>query len=177
MAVSLSSQRRRFVRRRIDLRTIREPFHAARRDIEGGNGQEGRLYVSLYWPNEQGRAVVPFFTKDFPFVKDVTYERSSGVDNSRRMFMEVRQGRAPKFDVLGVVTETLDDYAKEGLFVRPPFDYRTVLKFFPADWPQPDPRAIDSNGIHVATAALVRGIAYNKNLVPPNKIPKEWMTV
>ena len=136
--------------------------------------KEGRLFVSMHWPNEQGRAVAPHITKDFPFIREVTYERSSGVANSQRMLMEAKQGRVPNFDVLGIVTEMLGAYAKEGLFIKPPYDYRTVVKFLPSDWPRPDPRAIDPGGIHIATAALARGIAYNKNLVPAHKIPKEW---
>jgi ABC-type Fe3+ transport system substrate-binding protein len=60
-----------------------------------------------------------------------------------------------------------------GMFVKPPFSYKQLMKSMPASWGPLDERAIDNDGYYIAGSALIRIIAYNKNLVPANKIPKK----
>jgi ABC-type Fe3+ transport system substrate-binding protein len=91
----------------------------------------------------------------------------------QRMLMEARVGRNPPFDILNISHESWPDYAKAGLFPKPLFSYKALIKALPKGWTTPDPRIVDPNDEYMATTGLARGIAYNKNAVA-DKAPKDW---
>lgn len=133
----------------------------------------GRLAVALEW-EAGGKEVVSAFKNEFPFIKEASFERVRTTDQMQRMLVEYQAGRTPKYDIVHVSFEAWPSYRDAGMFVRPPVPYKELVKSLPPDWPPPDSRAVDSEGLFIATAGLARGIVYNKNLVSPDKAPKKW---
>jgi iron(III) transport system substrate-binding protein len=136
--------------------------------------KDGRLTIATNWEVSQAGAILEAFRKDFPFVKQTKFEVLRGIETSQRILMEFKAGSLPTNDITSVPDELWNEYSSAGAFVRPPFAYRELAKSLPADWPQLDPRLVDPEGYFISTSAGVRGIAYNKNLVPPDKAPKKW---
>ena len=134
----------------------------------------GVLTVTLEWPEDEGKAVLEAFKKEFPFIKEIAYERTRTVDAMQRVLLEFKAGRSLKYDIMHVSMEAWPAYQEAGAFPKPPFSYKELVKSLPSDWPTPDPRSVDPKGEYIATTGLVRGIAYNKNIVPPDKAPRRW---
>ena len=136
--------------------------------------KSGKLSVALEWPDNEAKPVLNAFKKDFPFIKETRFERHRTVEIMQRTLMETQAGRIPEFDLYHVSVEAWPEYDKAGLFRKPPFPYKDLIKALPKGWAAPDPRAVDPQGDFIATTGLVRGIAYNKNLVSGDKVPQRW---
>ncbi len=136
--------------------------------------KDGNLRVGMEWPENLATPVLAEFKKDFSFIKNINYKRSRRVEEMQRMLMEAQQGRMPNYDILHISSESWDAYEKAGLFIKPPFDYKALVKALPADWGEVDNRMLDPNGDFIAVSGLARGIAYNNQIVPANQAPKNW---
>lgn len=134
----------------------------------------GKVIIALNWTQPQGKAIVDEFKKDFSFVKETKFERVRTVEEAQRALMEFKAGRPQQVDVTTISDEVWLAYHEAGALVKPPFEYRRLAKALPQGWPALDPRVIDPNGYFLATTGAVRGIAYNKTLVSPDKAPKRW---
>lgn len=134
----------------------------------------GKLKMTLDWPAPDTKGVFPEFKKAFPFVKDIAYFRETGIGPFARYLLQIRQGQYPDYDIMHIAGEFQPQYEQEGVFVKPPFDYREVSNFLPADWPKPDPRTLDPKGYFLATTANARGNIWNPTFVPPGKEPTSW---
>ena len=144
---------------------------AAKPEVEK---REGKLSVGMTWTNPQAKPVLEEFKKDFPFVKEVTYTRLRTVEQMQRMLMESKTGRPPDIDIPFISEELWPDYLKEKMFLKPHFPYAQLVKSLPKDWPEPDPRTMDPQGLYIASTGSARGIAYNKSLIPAAQAPKGW---
>ena len=137
--------------------------------------KKGELTIGLEWVEELANPTLKSFQQEFPFIKKITYNRMSKVENMQRLLIEVQQGKTPKFDITTISSEVWSDYRKAGLFLKPAFEYQKLAKSLPPDWGTIDPRAIDPNGYYVAGTGLIRGgIVYNTETVPTDKAPKGW---
>jgi ABC-type Fe3+ transport system substrate-binding protein len=134
----------------------------------------GKLTVGMTWTDRQAKPVLQEFKKEFSFVRDISHSRLRTVEQAQRMLMEYKAGRAPDIDIPDISSELWPEYFKEGLFLKPRYDYKELIKSLPKDWPAPDPRVLDPEGRYIASTGSARGIAYNKNLIPPDKAPKGW---
>ncbi|HWP60874.1 MAG TPA: extracellular solute-binding protein [Candidatus Acidoferrales bacterium] len=145
---------------------------ASRAELEK---KKGELTIGTEWVEELARPTLKAFQQEFPFIKKITFNRMSKVENMQRMLIEVQQGKTPKFDITTISSEVWPDYKKAGLFLKPAFDYHKLARSLPPDWGAIDPRAIDPNGYYIAGTALIRGgIVYNTETVPADKAPKGW---
>ena len=134
----------------------------------------GKLSAVLEMNPKEMNPVLDGFRKEFSFVKEFTYERMNRTEEFQRMIIESRAGRHPSQDVLHVQFEAWPQMRDAGMFKKPLFPYAQLVKSLPKDWGSVDPRAIDPNGYYLATSALIRIIAYNKNTVPLEKVPKSY---
>jgi ABC-type Fe3+ transport system substrate-binding protein len=134
----------------------------------------GKVLIGTDWTKEEAKPVLSGFQKDFPFVESPGFERLRTTEEMQRMLMETQAGRTPSFDILNISHESWPDYKKAGLFPKPPFSYKALIKSLPKGWTPPDPRIVDPEDEYMATTGLARGIAYNKNSVPADKVPKDW---
>ncbi|MBI2988154.1 MAG: ABC transporter substrate-binding protein [Deltaproteobacteria bacterium] len=116
--------------------------------------------------------VLQAFAKEFPFVKEHTYNRINRTEEFQRLILEAKAGRIPPYDIFHVQFEAWPEMRDAGMATKPPFLYPQLVKSLPQGWTAPDPRAIDSNGYYLSASALIRIIAYNKNVVPADKVPK-----
>jgi ABC-type Fe3+ transport system substrate-binding protein len=132
----------------------------------------GKLTVLLDLPAKEVTPVLRAFQKEFPFVKDMPYTRMNRTEEFQRLILESRAGRTPEVDIGHAQFEAWTELRDAGMFVKPPFSYQELAKSLPPDWGPLDARAIDTNGYYLAASALIRVIAYNKNIVPANKAPK-----
>ena len=133
----------------------------------------GKFPILLDLDAKEVVPVIQTFQKDFPFVKDAPYTRMNRTEEFQRLIIEVKAGRAPEYEIGHAQFEAWTELRDAGMFVKPPFSYQQLAKGLPASWGPLDERAIDNDGYYIAASALVRIIAYNKNFVPANKIPKK----
>ena len=133
---------------------------------------KGKLSIVLDLSAKEIMPIVKIFQKEFPFVKEPIYNRMNRTEEFQRMILESKAGRAPDYDIGHVQFEAWTELRDAGMFVKPPFLYQQLVKALPSDWGSLDLRAIDPAGYYVAASALVRIIAYNKTIVPANKVPK-----
>lgn len=139
--------------------------------------KEGKVSIALEWVNpKQGKPVVDEFKKEFPFIKEASFQTlgSSANERHQRTLMEYKAGRLPDIDIMPTSSEIWNEFRQAGIFVKPPFPYEEMIKSLPKSWIVPHPKIVDPNGYFIAATELTRGIAYNKNVVPPNVAPKSW---
>jgi ABC-type Fe3+ transport system substrate-binding protein len=134
----------------------------------------GKLKIALDWPEEDANPVLPHFAKAFPFIKEIDYTRETRMEPFGRYLVSVKQGVYPEYDIMHIASEFQAQYLKEGLFVKPRFDYKELAKSLPKDWAKMDERAIDPKGYFLGTTGNARGHAWNPNLVPKGKEPTTW---
>ena len=134
----------------------------------------GKVLIGTDWTKDEAKPVLSGFKRDFPFVEAPSFERLRTTEEMQRMLMETQAGRTPPFDILNISHESWPDYKKAGLFPKPAFSYKALVKTLPKGWTAPDPRIVDPEDEYMATTGLARGIAYNKNSVPADKVPKDW---
>ena len=133
----------------------------------------GKFPILLDLDAKEVVPVIQAFQKEFPFVKDAPYTRMNRTEEFQRLIIEVKAGRTPEYEIGHAQFEAWTQLRDAGMFVKPPFSYQQLAKALPASWGPLDERAIDNDGYYIAASALVRIIAYNKNLVAANKIPKK----
>lgn len=134
----------------------------------------GVVRISTDWSDVDAKPVIEQFTKDFPFVRKVDYQRETGTDPFGRYLIGIQQGTFPPYDIMHVASEYEPEYLKAGVFVKPPLPYSEVNDSLPSDWPRMTGGAIDPTGYFVATTGNTRGIAYNPTLVKGDDVPKTW---
>lgn len=136
--------------------------------------KDGKLIVGFTWPKRQAKPILAAFKKEFPFVKKISYSRTRTVSLAQRMLIQYKGGNPPSIDIPYISNDVWPAYRQEGVFVKPRFPYLELAKSLPKGWPALDPRIFDPKGYYLASTASVRGIAYNKNLIPPDQAPKGW---
>ena len=148
------------------------------RMVENSKGEMakrgGKVVIGTDWTNDEAKPVLNGFKKDFAFVEAPTFERLRTVEEMQRMLMEAKTGRTPALDIANISHESWPDYKKAALFPKPSFSYKALIKALPKGWVTPDPRIVDPQDEYMATTGLARGIAYNRNVVPADKAPKDW---
>ena len=136
--------------------------------------KQGKIFMTLDWPDEDTKEVFPAFMKDFPFVKDIDYFRETGVGPFGRYLIAIKQGEYPKYDIMHVAGEFQRQYWEAGALVPPPFGYRDLNGSLPSNWPKIIEEAFDPQGNFLSTVGLVRGNVWNVNVVPKGKEPRTW---
>ena len=133
---------------------------------------KAKLSVLLDLPAKEVTPILKVFQQEFPFVKEPAYTRMNRTEEFQRMILEAKAGRPPEYDIGHVQFEAWTELRDAGMFVKTPFLYQQLVKALPPDWGSIDVRAIDPSGYFLAASSLIRIVAYNKNIVPANKVPK-----
>ena len=129
--------------------------------------QEGKLRVLAEMEPPNIKASVKAFMKKYPFIT-LHIEEITGTDAARRNILEIKSGMARDWDVLHLSTDFYNEYlpylwkmdiygmAQQGILQIPVEmidpKHRNVVGFF----------------------SRFQVTAYNKNLVPSDKVPKLW---
>ena len=136
--------------------------------------RNGKLKIALDWPEADTVSVLPEFKKTFPFIREIVYTREGDVGPFANYLLRIKRGEYPEFDIMHVAGEFETQYEKEGVFVKPPVNYKELNPFLPQGWPKLDPRTFDPNGYFLGTTGNARGIVWNPNQIPKGREPTSW---
>jgi iron(III) transport system substrate-binding protein len=140
---------------------------ANRNEIEAGAKKEGRLRAMSQFDPRTNKAWISAFKKRYPFI-DVQVEDATGTDPQQRLLLELKSGRPTGWDVYDIAP----DFHAEYLPHIKKFDILRMAaeQVLAIPTPMIDPK--NRNAVSIASSA--HGIAYNRNLMPDEKLPKTW---
>jgi len=129
--------------------------------------QEGKLRVLAEMEPPTIKAAIKAFMKKYPFI-NLHIEEITGTDAARRNILEIKSGTAKDWDILHLSTDFYNEYlphlwkmdivgmAQQGILQIPV--------------PMIDPKHRNVVGFY----SRFQVTAYNKTLVPADKVPKLW---
>jgi ABC-type Fe3+ transport system substrate-binding protein len=142
-------------------------FHTSRDEIIAKAKQEGKLRVLAEMEPPNIKASVKAFVKRYPFI-NLHIEEITGTDAARRNILEIRSGMAKDWDIVHLSTDFYNEYlpylwkidilgmAEQGILQIPP----AMI----------DPKQRNVVGYY----SRFQVTAYNKNMVPADRVPKLW---
>jgi spermidine/putrescine-binding protein len=142
-------------------------FHTSRDEIIAKAKQEGKLRVLAEMEPPNIKASVKAFVKRYPFI-NLHIEEITGTDAARRNILEIKSGMAKDWDIVHLSTDFYNEYlpylwkidilgmAEQGILQIPP----AMI----------DPKQRNVVGYY----SRFQVTAYNKNLVPTDRVPKFW---
>jgi len=130
--------------------------------------KEGKLNVSSGLEAASFKPLMNAFKQKYPFITDINVEEIAGAGAYQRFLLEIKAGQAKKWDV----TFVPGDFASEYMAHLMKHDIlgmakNGVLKIAP-EMIQPTERNI------LSYTSGIQGLAYNKRLVPDDKVPAKW---
>lgn len=141
-------------------------FESSREEIVAKAKKEGRLRVVSTLESNSLKAVRDAFRKKYSFI-DLRVEELGSVDENQRFLLEIKAG-TKGWDVNRVYT----DFYEEFLPYQKKFDILAMAEQKVLNIP---PQLVDPRTRNVVTAGTnMNVIAYNKNLLSPDKIPEKW---
>jgi hypothetical protein len=142
-------------------------FFTSREEIATKAKQEGKLRVLAEMEPPNIKASIKAFMKKYPFI-NLHIEEITGTDAARRNILEIKSGMAKDWDVLHLSTDFYSEYI--------PYLWKVdilgmaehgVLQI-PAPMIDPKHRNV------VGFFSRFQVTAYNKKLVPADRLPKIW---
>jgi ABC-type Fe3+ transport system substrate-binding protein len=141
-------------------------FHSTHDEIIAQAKKEGKLHVLTSTDRDVLRASADAFKKKYPFI-NLRCEEVGGTETYQRMLQEMRTGMA-KWDVNYVAFDNYEDYIPyQKKYDLLGMTQQGVLKMIP-DLIDPVNRHIVALGGHF------QAVAYNKQLVSPERLPGTW---
>jgi ABC-type Fe3+ transport system substrate-binding protein len=129
--------------------------------------KEARLRVLSSFDSESLKGLVKAFKQKYPFI-DIRADEVAGTDTYQRMLLEMKSGAARGWDVNYMTTDFYDDY----LPYQKKFDLLGMAQHgvlrIPIELIDPVNRNI------VAYSSTVQLIAYNRKVLPADKVPNSW---
>jgi len=143
-------------------------FLASKDEITAKAKQEGKLEALTFLEGEAKKAMISAFRKKYPFIQDVTAESIGGTDEYQRFILEMKAGRAKRWDTVHISNQV---YAEYPPYLKK-FDILGMAEHGVLNIP---PQVVDSNNRNiVAKGTQVAVGAYNKKLISPDKLPTTW---
>ena len=142
-------------------------FESSRDEIVAKAKKEGAVKVLSGLDPSIHSSMMAGFRKKYPFLK-IEMVEITGPDSAQRFIMELKSGSRNDFDMAHASTEFYPEYIP---FAKK-FDLLGMAEFGVLRIP---PKMVDPK--HRAIAALgsaLSVVAYNKNLIPPDKVPNRW---
>jgi iron(III) transport system substrate-binding protein len=142
-------------------------FLTNRDEIVAKAKEEGKLEALTFLEGNAKKSMIDAFRKKYPFIQ-VVAEEIGGTDEYQRFILEMKAGRAKRWDTVHISNQV---YAEYPPYLKK-FDVlgmaeQGVLNI-PAKVVDSNNRNIVSKGTQVAVAA------YNKKLMPAEKVPTTW---
>jgi ABC-type Fe3+ transport system substrate-binding protein len=128
---------------------------------------EGKLRVLSSFSGEAFRRMRELMRKKYPFI-DTLVEEITGPDAQQRLLLELKSGTVKDWDVVAATPDMYNDFVPE----RKRFD---ILGMAQQGVLAINARMVDpeNRGV-VALGSNLCSIAYNKNLISPEKVPNTW---
>jgi iron(III) transport system substrate-binding protein len=142
-------------------------FFTTNAEIVAGAKKEGSLRAMSQFDPRTNKAWVAAFKKRYPFI-DVYVGDATGTDPQQRLLLELKAGRPTGWDAYDIAP----DFYAEYLPYTKRFDVLGMAKEKVLAIPTAmiDPK--NRNAVSIASSA--HGIAYNRKLIPEDKLPKSW---
>jgi iron(III) transport system substrate-binding protein len=142
-------------------------FLTNRDEIVAKAKEESKLEALTFLEGNARKSMIDAFRKKYPFIQ-VIAEEIGGTDEYQRFILEMKAGRAKRWDTVHISNQV---YAEYPPYLKK-FDVlgmaeQGVLNI-PAKVVDSNNRNIVSKGTQVAVAA------YNKKLIPAEKVPTTW---
>ena len=130
--------------------------------------EEGRLEVLTFLENEAKKAMTDAFKRKYPFIQDISAESIGGTDEYQRFILEMKAGRAKRWDTVHISNQVYSDY--------PPYLKKLdILGMAEQGVLNIPPPIIDSNNRNIVSKGTqVAVAAYNKKLISADKVPTTW---
>ena len=142
-------------------------FITSKDEIVAKAKEEAKLEALTFLEGAGKRAMIEAFRKKYPFIQ-VTAEEIGGTDEYQRFILEMKAGRAKRWDTVHISNQV---YAEYPPFLKK-FDILGMAEHgvlnIPAKIVDPNNRNIVAKGTQVAVAA------YNKKLIAADKVPTTW---
>ena len=141
-------------------------FITNREEIVAKAKQEGKLHVLTGMEPPTLKASAAAFKKRYPFI-DLHIQETTGTEGDERQILEIKSG-ARDWDIHRLAVDRYSDYLPYLLKID-------ILGMVQRGVLQIPPPLFDP-GHRNALAFYNRFVvtAYNKNLIPPNQVPKAW---
>ena len=142
-------------------------FESSRDEIVAKAKKEGAVKVLSGLDPSIYSSMMESFRKKYPFLK-IEMVEISGPDSAQRFIMELKSGSRNDFDIAHASTEFYPEYIP---FAKK-FDLLGMAEFgvlrIPPKMVDPKQRTL------AAVGSAVSVVAYNKDLIPPDKVPNRW---
>jgi len=141
-------------------------FETSQEEIVAKAQKEGSLRALLGFDTPTIRALREGFRKKYPFINTQFEEVTN--EASQRFLFELKAGRGSQWDITHVTTELQHEYTAylEKIELRSMAE-QGVLQI-PPKMINPEVRNI------ISLSSTLDTIAYNKRLLPPDKVPRTW---
>ncbi len=137
------------------------------KEIEAGARREGTISIVQTLREDLGNGQIQLFANRYPFLK-VDWTASLGsADGAQRLYSEEVAGRHLT-DAINVAIVDMSDLLLKNMIARYPTPERDRIYPKFRDLFEPE-------GRFTLTFWDVNGMVYNTNLVPPDRVPKQWM--
>ena len=142
-------------------------FEASRDEIIAKAKSEGKLRALSSLEPQTFKALAAAFKTEYPFL-NVHVEELTGTDANQRFVLEMKSGRTTNWDAAHIATDLYNEYPR---YLKK-FDIlgmaqQGVLRI-PAQLVDPINRNI------IATTSALQVVAYNKKVMPAEKVPDTW---
>jgi ABC-type Fe3+ transport system substrate-binding protein len=143
-------------------------FETSRDEIVARAKKEGKLRVVSTLEPAVIKAMKDGFRKKYPFITELRVDEIGSIDENQRLLLEVKAGAAKGWDVNRLFTDIYEEF----LPYQKKFDILGMAQQKVLDIP---PALVDPRTRNVViTSTNVNIIAYNKNLIPADKVPGAW---
>ena len=143
-------------------------FYTSHDQIVSEAKKEGKLKVMTGLAPESIKAMASAFKRKYPFI-NVIAEEVQGIAEHQRIILELKAGMNKEWDVISMANDLYNDY----LPYQKKFD---ILGMAEHGVLQIHPKMTDPKNRNVAalTANIQVGVAFNQNLIVPEKTPNAW---
>ncbi len=142
-------------------------FATSHDEIVAKAKKEGELRVLSSFDAKVAKAMAAAFMKKYPFV-DVSVSDLGSVEGAQRFLLDLKAGGGKEWDVDRAYTEFYEDY----LPFQKKFDILGMAQHgvlsVPVKLIDPQVRGV------VTLSSNINVVAYNKKLIPEEKVPKSW---
>jgi ABC-type Fe3+ transport system substrate-binding protein len=143
-------------------------FFSSHDEIVAQAKKEGKLLALSLLGRQSYKPLLNAFKQRYPFIADISLEEIGATEAPQRLLLELKSGSATKWDVLSVAPDFYPDYlpyVKKLDILR--MALQKVLSIPPA---MIDPK----NRSAVSITSSIHAIAYNKKILPENRVPASW---
>jgi iron(III) transport system substrate-binding protein len=142
-------------------------FFTNRDEIVAKAKEEGRLEALTFLESNAKKSMIDAFRKKYPFIQ-VIAEEIGGTDEYQRFILEMKAGRAKRWDTVHISNQVYAEY--------PPYLKKfDVLGMAEQGVLNIPPKVVDSNNRNIVSkGSQVAVAAYNKKLIPAEKVPTTW---